>query len=207
MRLSTHFSFGLGRIRPYSYLNFGFGYMQNPKEPSAGITNRTKDLHFLCFLEWDYLDLQMVELECAGLQYLFNLSDIHILESGKDSYHALSYDKLKFNELLEILQYPTCDFNFKNGSVNDRSRSWVLRDSPKGQRSAPKYIKTIEHEGFRQQSEAHAIFYQAHYGIPEKYLRRPDGIKDFLIGEGYLTGNRVKISKVEPNDKEVKHNG
>ena len=111
------------------------------------------------------------------------------------NYHAVCIDKFPVQELVEILQYPTCDWNFKVGAFRDASHSWVLRYMPTGEREAPKYLETIESPFFeREQSESHAIYLEKTFGVKVR-LRNGDGITDFLVKESYVTGSRLELEE------------
>ncbi len=80
-------------------------------------------------------------------------------------------------------------------------RTWILSGWKKGERERPKFLRTIEspYNGERLQSQAHATFLQAFYGVKVR-LVNPDGNDEIEI-QGYNTSSKVIVRDLEEQMK------
>jgi len=92
---------------------------------------------------------------------------------------------------------------FKKGIRINEYRTWILRGWEKGERDRPKYLRAVEspYNGERLQSQAHAIFLQAFYGVRVR-LVNPDGNSEIEI-HGYNTSSKVTVKDLA--EKTRKH--
>jgi hypothetical protein len=86
---------------------------------------------------------------------------------------------------------------FKRAIRINEFRTWILRGWEKGERERPKFLRTIEspYNGERLQSQAHAMFLQAFYGVKVR-LVNPDGNDQIEIHD-YNISSKVTVKDLE----------
>lgn len=138
-------------------VNLNFLFYKTPETWVYGYSSRTEQGKYVLFHDYDNLCLSDVVQELKFLQKQFNLSDYFVFELDRaNSFHAVCLDTFSLNEAYEIQKATSSDLAFINSIKILKTREWVLRLSEKGQRSPPKYIKTIKSIGNRVKSTAHA---------------------------------------------------
>jgi len=167
----------------------------------TGITDAcpaTLPFRRVLFLEYDVkLNDQYLRAELQHIQQKFRLSNIYILESSKDSYHAYCCDKLSSFEVNKIIKETSCDDAFRNNWRYDFACR-VLRISEKGSKPKPKYVCCIKsNHNQRQKSYPHLIFIKNYFQIPETDM-------DFTNNDGELIGN--KDNAIETIQYPTSHN-
>jgi len=158
----------------------------------GGVSSRIPDtaLHIV-FLDYDNIvDERLVE-ELRDLQTEFEIGNFHVFETRNKGRHALCLDALRFKDVKEIVDFSSCDTNFKRAPKINQYRCWVLRFAKKGNRDAPKYLYTVEspYEGKNLQSRGHAK-YLLNFGVKID-LKNPIGPEEIEI-QAYNTGKRTK---------------
>lgn len=137
--------------------NLRFLFYRTPNTWVTGYSSRTKKGKYVLFHDYDNLDLKEIETELKFLQKKFNLSDYFLFELDREnSFHAVCLDTFSLFEAYEIQKTTSADLAFINSIKNLKTKEWVLRLSEKGNRSPPKWIKTIKSKGNRVKSMAHA---------------------------------------------------
>lgn len=167
-----------------------------------GISSRiaTTSLH-VTFLDYDdIVDERLVE-ELKFLQEEFEIGNFYVFETRNKGRHAICLDALRFKDVLEIVRFSNCDLMFKKGPAMNEFRTWVLRDSKKGKRAAPKYRYTVHsrHEGKNLQSKGHANHLLITFGVKIN-LQKPYGPNKAEI-QFYKTGKRTEEDSDEKDGK------
>jgi len=142
---------------------------KTPDEWVHGYSSRTEQGRYVLFQDYDNLDLEAIEQELKYLQMRFKLSDYYIFELDREnSYHAVCTDTFPMVKAYEILKETSCDTAFIHSIKRLQTKEWILRWHKKGERAAPKYLKTIESR-YRNhlKSTAHANFLKM-LGVPIK---------------------------------------
>jgi hypothetical protein len=82
--------------------------------------------------------------------------------------------------------------------------TWILRGWEKGERERPKFLRTIEspYNGERLQSQVHAMFLQAFYGVKVRLVNPDDN--DQLEIQSYCTSSKTTVKDLE---KEMRKHG
>jgi len=146
----------------------------------------------------------MLDQELVYLQELYKLGDFHVFKTNEFGRHVICADRLPLVEALNVVYGSTCDMMFKRGIRINEYRTWILRGWEKGERERPQYLSTIEspYNGQRLQSQAHAMFLEAFYGVSVR-LANPDGNTEIGI-QGYNTSSKTTVKDLE---KEMKKHG
>lgn len=176
---------------------FRFQSMKVPKTPTKGISSRIPyTTNFVIFLDYDNITDERLDDELVYLQELCHLGDFHILKTNEFGRHAICIDELSSREALDAVYTSTCDYQFKRGIRINEFRTWILRGWEKGERGRPEYLRTIEsyYNGERLQSQAHAMFLRAFYGVNVR-LVKPDGNTEIEIQE-YHTSSKVTYEEL-----------
>lgn len=152
---------------------------------TRGVSSRVYGtaMHVL-YLDYDRIHYDVLVLELEFLRDVYELGPIYVLKTKENSYHAVSLDHLSAKEAMEIQEASSCDRNFMHGPLFNDTRSWYLRNAPKGDRQAPTLAGVIEspYEGIRIQSTFHAGKLSELVG-KEVTLTNPDGIPVGYIDE------------------------
>jgi hypothetical protein len=148
---------------PFTNRKFYHSHMTGitPKrdERTAGLINRTLDLKFLPFFDWDLLAYEMLVVEANVLQREFKLSDLYLFHSKdhEDGWNALTLDKLNHWDCYDVIKRSTCDRNYVNCCYYTPSKSWTMRFLEKGNRDRVEYYGVIPScYQEREKSRAHA---------------------------------------------------
>jgi hypothetical protein len=187
------------------YCLFQFQSMKIPKTPTRGVSARIPHTtNFVIFLDYDNIKDERLDDELLYLQELYKLGEFHILKTNEFGRHAICIDELPLNEALEVTYCSTCDHQFKRGIRINEYRTWILRGWEKGERGRPEYVRTLEspYNGHRLQSQAHAMFLKAFYGVNPR-LVNPDGNTEIEI-QGYNTSSKITAKDLK---EEMKKHG
>lgn len=160
---------------------------------TRGVSSRipTTSLH-VTFLDYDDIVDERLKDELEFLQEEFEIGNFYVLETRTKGRHAICLDALRFKDVLEIVRFSNCDLMFKRGPIMNEFRTWVLRDSKKGDRDAPKYLYTVQskYEGQNLQSIGHANFLSLKFGLNVE-LQKPYGPENVEV-QFYKTGKRTE---------------
>jgi hypothetical protein len=182
----------LFKIKKYTLL-FKVQVMKKLDVRSEGVSSRIPGtaLHVI-FMDYDNITTERLVEELEHIQREKQVGNFYIFETRDKGRHAVCIDALPFKDAKAVVDYSSCDLMFKRGPRISEYRCWVLRFAKKGNRPAPKYLKTIESpfEGVNLQSRAHAK-YLMKFGIPPIELKKPVGPEEIEIQE-YNTGKRTK---------------
>jgi len=111
-------------------------------------------------LDLDNVSLRGAENVACRLIVKYQLSDIYIIESGKDSYHLISLDKVNMKMIRHIIK----DFADPEWvKWRFKSKNLVLRISRK--KTMPRMIMCVENKGHRKKSNAHRMLLEMVYGV------------------------------------------
>lgn len=145
-------------------------------------------MHVL-FLDYDRIMLSVLLNELEFLREVYELGNFYVLKTRENGYHAVCLDHLTPKEIIEIQEASSCDRVFTRGPLLNDTRSWYLRNAPKGDRSAPTFETIVRspYEGRRMQSTFHAGKLSELLGGEVK-LVKPDGIQVGYIDD-YETPN------------------
>ena len=150
------------------------------KQEIYGYTNRTYDGYYIPFLDYDNMKLEWIMPELERLQQDYCISQFHILKSGLNKYHAVSFDKMQFRELLKLLSDSTTDFNHFEIGRKLGLKAWTLRLSKK-LKIAPTYLKSTTKTGYdRQQSLPHNKLFNKLFKTQIK-LNHPDDQTQIIL--------------------------
>lgn len=156
------------RLKAFKWLiNWNFSVVKFPNVWTTGTMNRVPN-GFVFYIDYDMMEIDWVTEELKLLQEVYDLGNIHLFQSSKKGFHAVSFSKLKSVEYIEILKNSSCDEAFKNVPRFVSLRNFVLRNFEKGKTPAPVYLKTLLAETKRQKSHAHYKFFKLLYPEIEK---------------------------------------
>jgi len=120
----------------------------------------TIDGFYIVGIDYDKFRLRFLVNELLMIQKLYKLSNIYIIESSKNHYHAVCFDKLFLKEYRELLQNTHCDSMFRRDFSLMFGEPKVLRLSSKRKNDRPKLIKTLKSNyRIHQQSLPHKLLY------------------------------------------------
>ena len=140
-------------------------------------------MHMLS-LDYDRIMLRVLLLELEFLREVYEPGNFYVLKTKENGYHAECVDHFTAKEVVEIQDASSCDRVFTRGPLFNDTRSWYLRNAPKGDRAAPTLAGVVEspYEGNRMQSTFHAGKLSELIGREVK-LVNPDGIQIGYIDE------------------------
>jgi hypothetical protein len=167
------------RIKIFDFL-FSSSLRKLPALSTTGFTNETEDRRFILFADYDNVNLEVVERDAEFIQKNYNIGTVLIISSSMSSncsadgkiygnYHLIALTKLEFPELLEIMKYLRCDFQFKRG-WRYQYRSFVLRLHKKIDKNnnkikdEPKLVDILPAKTKRIYSKAHVVFLEHYFG-------------------------------------------
>lgn len=180
------------------HIVFDFQSMKNPNTKTMGMSFRIPHTTlYIVGFDYDNITDDRLDEELQWIQEVDRLGDIHVLSTSEFARHAICVDTMSLREAIKIVyDDSTCDYLFKKGILINEYRTWVLRGWEKGERVSPEYMRTIEspYNGERVQSEAHAEYLKAKFGIPVR-LVNPDG-NDLLEIQTYLTSSLVTVKEL-----------
>lgn len=116
--------------------------VKKPVSTCYGITNKCEDGEYILFADYDkvYLNTLFKELNNVFRRYSKYLTQFAVFESSQSiltkngtlgSYHVISFAKLPYQKMREILSYMTVDDAFYKLPANTPYRANTLRISPK----------------------------------------------------------------------------
>jgi len=116
--------------------------VKKPVSSAYGVTNKCEDGEYILFADYDkiYLHTLLKELENVFKKHKKYLTQFAIFESSKSiltkngtlgSYHVISFAKLPYQKMREILSYMSVDDAFYKLPANTPYRANTLRISPK----------------------------------------------------------------------------
>lgn len=111
------------------------------------------DGNFIIMIDYDNAPIQRIEYELKSIQKKYRINTFYIIQSSPNKYHAVSFEKVEWNELREILEMTCCDTCYR------QSRTILLRTSPKNNKSIQLYKVLKQGALIRQKSKAHALHY------------------------------------------------
>lgn len=135
-----------------------------------GITNLVsrKDKNLgLFFFDFDNINFEYVYEEAYFLSKTFMI-DIYILKSSKNSYHFISFDILKKEEISKIQSYITIESDYLN--IDELACNFynILRLGEKGNKESPKFVKVFyAKNNDRLKSLGHYKIYKVYCNIPD----------------------------------------
>lgn len=160
-----------------------------PNLYTMGLTNKTDDLYYIFFADYDECNLSVVEDDAIFLQRNYDMGSMIIVSSSEDkltarevygNYHLIGLSKLKFPEVKECLSLCRCDSHFKQG-WRYQFRCWVLRLQPKVQKQnnrivkdIPRLVSVMPHPSERLVSSAHLKFFELYYNFKLKQKHKLD---------------------------------
>jgi len=186
------------------YIAWNIGILPQRPERCAGHLNRTLDLKFCPYFDWDRLAYSWLVMEANILQREFTLSDMYLFHCAdhEDGWNAMTLDKLNYWECFDVLKRSTCDWNYKRGCFYTPSRAWTMRVTEKGERDRLEYFGVIPSKfQKREKSRAHAELIEA-FGAEVNWKGKFDNyhwtdIEEFegiKLGDG--TRDKVEIGGV-----------
>lgn len=116
--------------------------IKKPVSNCCGITNRCEDGQYILFADYDkvYFATLLKELDSIFKRFSKHLTQFAILESSPSiltqngtlgSYHVISFGKMPYQKMREVLSYMTVDDAFFKLPANTPYRTNTLRISPK----------------------------------------------------------------------------
>ena len=175
----------------------------DPELITFGMVNETQDNYFVPFVDYDNILYEKVVKDIAHVQRVFSLSDIVVISSSEDktaneelygNYLCVGFDKLTFQEHLEMLCHTRCDRNYIGCPKFYKRKHWVLRFTEKWYSSGgihkdkPKF-KGIVHNSppfARKCSYAHYLMLKNLFSVPPLRLNWDTSTECELIQ--YRTG-------------------
>jgi hypothetical protein len=115
---------------------------EKPKTTCTGILNRCEDGSFILFIDYDktYFHILVKELENLKKRFPDKLTSFAIFETTNSietkngilgNYHVVSFAKVSFEDVNDMLRWTTADEDFKKLPLNTPYKAWTLRVSPK----------------------------------------------------------------------------
>ena len=154
---------------------------KKPVSESYGITNKCADGEYILFADYDkiYLSTLLKELDNVFKKYKKYLTQFAILESTESilteggtmgSYHVISFAKLPYQKMREILSYLSVDDAFYKLPANTPYRANTLRISPKFEWVEQHDKETGDHVGNEKvlkDAPKFVCWFPDEYNIPE----------------------------------------
>jgi len=186
----------LFKIGKYNIL-LKFQVYQKLEIRTAGVESRIpKTALHVTFLDYDNIvgisseepELRLKE-ELQFLQEEREIGNFHVFGTRDEGRHAICLDALSFRDVMDIVDFSSCDLKFKSAPRINEYRCWVLRFASKGKRGAPRYLYTVESpfEGKNLQSLGHAK-YLLNFGLKVD-LKNPYGSEEINVQE-YSTSDK-----------------
>lgn len=131
----------------------------------VGTYSLCEDGKHVVFIDYDNLPINIINAELLSLQKDFNLGTFYLFETSKGNYFALCLDKVSIGEYESILQWANCDANFRHGYKYNSMNSFVMRLTPKKEKSDIRLKQIIPFISLREKSNAHRLLLQYHFDI------------------------------------------
>jgi len=153
-----------------------------------GMVNETEDNYFVPFIDYDNILYEKVLKDIKHIQRVFSLSDMVVLCSEEDetanqelygNYMVTGFDKLTFQEHLDMLRHTRCDRNYIGCPKFYKQKHWVLRFTEKWfvwngkvQKESVKFKEIIPNKPnySRECSHAHYLMLRKLFNIPRLNL-------------------------------------
>lgn len=121
--------------------------LMNPELFCYGITNRTEDMQYIFFADYDdiYYDLLIKNLKNLLKKFPDKFTNFFIIQSGEEqeingsivgSYHAINFAKTTKEEIQKYLKLCDVDNDFIDIATKTEHKTQVLRISPKFYKSS-----------------------------------------------------------------------
>jgi len=164
-------------------LIFSFSIIDKKTVWTRGSSNRTKDNKRIFYIDYDNMKKTYVKEELLLLQEQYELGEVYVFESSKDSFHAVSFSKFSLKEFVDILENSSCCYAFKNMPHYLKFRKyWILRNFSKGNKKRPKLLYVLKSKTKREQSLAHWIYFKALYPNGKiKELTKSDNLQSVVV--------------------------
>lgn len=155
-----------------------------------GISNETEDNKGVIFLDYDNVDLRIVEEDFNFIQKKFRLTPGYLFKTKDNNYHVICLTKTLHSKVTQILNSTRCDENYKSMPLRNYHRSYVLRISNKNGSKKPKFIEIIgKRQNFDKEiSNAHLNFINKMYKVPSLTYYNMDKYK-LIRRHTYETSN------------------
>jgi hypothetical protein len=115
----------------------------NKPQVVSGFSNRCEDGMQILTIDYDNVDISVVEEDWEFISQKFELSFGYLFKTAK-GFHVICLQKFIPAEIYEILRYTRCDDNYRDMPLRNPFRSYVLRISPKKNGKRPKFIKKLD---------------------------------------------------------------
>lgn len=172
--------------------------VKKPVSTCYGITNKCDDGQYILFADYDniFFGTLLKELDKVFIRFKKYLTAFAILESSPSvvtkggtlgSYHVVSFVKLPYQKMREILSYMTVDDAFYRLPANTPYRSNTLRVSPKftwEDRFDKDSLEKVGSQYVLKEAPKFVTFY------PQDSAHIPD----FRVSEGHLKAYKHLIS-------------
>lgn len=111
-------------------LSFGFHAYNLPDLKTIGISNITTDQKFVFFADYDKTPWDILKQQIRWLAEEYKISHLLIIQSSKNNFHLISFEKFTLSELETILDQSLCDHEYKT-MPQKLDKGWILRATEK----------------------------------------------------------------------------
>jgi len=157
---------------------------RKPLVATVGVTNETSDNYFVPFIDYDDIYYDVVKNDVKHIQSVFDLGTMVVLKNKEQkdeegrvfgNYLVIGFDKLTFQEHLEMLKHTRCDRNYLLVPRFYRGRNWVIRISGKylltnkgvkELKSEPKFKEMFYRKSKREGYRAMKLFVEKFFKVP-----------------------------------------
>lgn len=148
-----------------------------------GFSNVCEDLKGILVIDYDGVDLSIVEEDYLFIQEKFKLPPAYLFTTKEGNYHVISLFKAPQSKIYEILSNTRCDEQFKSMCLRNPFRSYVLRLSTKKGSKKPKFLDVIGHFKHldKEISSAHYDLISKIYKIIHPRYRKEDNFKKLRL--------------------------
>lgn len=167
-------------------------------EETRGLSSICEDLKHIVCLDYDKIDKNVVVKELKYIQKKFGLTPFYLFTTEEKeekgitigNYHARSITKLTPSEVMTIQKNTHCDSNYITMPIRNKFRSWVMRDTIKGNKQPPEYIGIIGEKINldNETSKGHLNFLKSVYGVDDVSYTNLD-CYETVEGHKYTTFN------------------
>lgn len=138
-----------------------------------GMGNRCNDGQYVLFLDYDQTPYEWVIEELLLVQNTFGLSTGFLFKT-KNGYHVLFLDKMSLGRVAQIMDYTTCDKQYRAVPMYYARKIWVLRTSEK-EREKIRYVGCCPNDTPTEKSQAHGRYLTQVLGVPPRDLPSAGG--------------------------------
>lgn len=185
--------------------NYELVKIRTPKEPVVGLTSKTKDNKHIICLDYDLIDKSIVLGDVIMLKNLLRPSLVYLFTTHEQNdelgimgnYHILILDKFSFREAECIMALTHSDKIHRLLANKSRYRAWVIRISEKGEREAPKLLKSWNFKGTRENSLAHYLLLKRlyHHKVNVKKVKFDKHTETTLTH--YNSASKLKVEDIK----------